>query len=124
MNRAPQWTKQRDLERQRNRSIAEKWARLGEINYMARMCHAAAVRLANPSATARDIHRAWLLYTLGEKLVNEIEAAGHDFYRAIPDAPIIVDGRADERRVAEPASATSPNERHRDGRSIYEGPWD
>jgi hypothetical protein len=121
MNRAPQWTEPRNLERTRNRSFAEKWARIGELNYMARMCHAAAVRLANPSATARDVRRAWLLYSLGEKLVNEIEAAGHDLYRTIPDDPIIVEGRADERRVAESTPRAFPNEWHPDGRSSREG---
>ncbi|HEX5270298.1 MAG TPA: hypothetical protein VFW33_07425 [Gemmataceae bacterium] len=117
MNRDPQWTEQRNFERNRNRSFAEKWVRIGEIKYMARVCHAAAVRLANPSATARDVHRAWLLFTLGEKLVNEIEAAGHDLYRAIPDEPIVVEGRADEPRVAGPSAGEFPDERHQGGTS-------
>lgn len=77
--------------------------RFAELNYMTRMCHAAAVRLANPGAAARDIHRAWLLRTLGERLIDEIEAAGHDLYRGIPDDPIVVKGCADQRRVVGPS---------------------
>ena len=108
MSRAPRWTRQRELERDRNRTLAERLLRVTELNYMTRMCHAAAVRLANPGATARDIHRAWLLHTLGERLIDEIEAAGHDLYRGIPDDPIIVERRADERRVAEPSESLPP----------------
>jgi hypothetical protein len=49
----------------RRMSPGEKWLRLGELYRDARALHAAGVRLRNPSATARDIHEAWLTDHLG-----------------------------------------------------------
>ena len=91
------------IERIRRMTVGEKLRRMCELNAMLRNFHAAAVRLRNPSATPREVRREWLLYTLGEKLVNEVTAAGHDLYCGLPedpaceaDEPIIVEGRKNE----------------------------
>jgi hypothetical protein len=97
MSDVPVWSDRRRIERCRNRLFSEKWRRIGELNYLTRICHAAAVRLANPEATEREVRRQWLLFNLGEKLLNEITAAGRDLYQGLPDDSIIVEGRTDDR---------------------------
>jgi hypothetical protein len=56
----------------RRMSPGEKWLRLGEMYRDARALHAAGVRLRNPSATARDIHEAWLTGPLGLRLSGRV----------------------------------------------------
>lgn len=94
-NRIPKVEEER-IEEERRRTFGEKWLRIGELWTMTRSFHAAAVRLRNPAVTDREVHREWLLFNLGESLLNEIVASGHDIYRGLPDEPIIIERRNDE----------------------------
>jgi hypothetical protein len=78
------------IERIRRMTFGEKLRRVCELNEMVRIFHAAAVRLRNPEATDRDVHREWMLFRLGEKLVNELIAAGRDIYGHLPPEPDVI----------------------------------
>jgi hypothetical protein len=91
------------IERVRQMTIGEKLRRMCELSAMLRSFHATAVRLRNPAATPREVHREWLRFILGEKLLEEILAAGRDPYQNVPedwpceaDEPLIVEGRIHE----------------------------
>jgi hypothetical protein len=91
MSEAPTWTDERVLERNRARSAGQRLARVFELGHLARVCHAAVVRLENPTASLREVHREWMRFCLGDALLNDIIASGHDIYRHLPDDPIIVE---------------------------------
>src|SRR5690349_5962849 len=46
-------------------SPARKWKLLGDAQRLARRLHKTGVRLRNPQATDEDIHRDWLIATVG-----------------------------------------------------------
>ena len=90
MRRKTALTEQELIEKYRRMTPSEKWLRIGELWRMTRSFHAAAVRLRNPEATERDVHREWMLFCLGEKLFNEVIASGHDIYRHLPPEPDVI----------------------------------
>src|SRR5207248_2797735 len=65
-------------------TFAEKWRRIGELWAMTRSFHAAAERLRSPAASNCEVHREWLLFNVGERVLNEIVASGHDIYQGLP----------------------------------------
>ena len=91
MSEVPVWTDELVLERNKARSAGERLARVLELRHLARVCHAAVVRLENPIATPREVHKEWMRFCLGDALLNEIIASGHDIFRHLPDDPIIVE---------------------------------
>ena len=92
---------QERLERIRRMTPSEKWQRIGELKYMLRSFFKVAVRLRNPGFTERQVHREVLLHFVGEKLVNEMIAAGVNLYLAFPP-----DSEIEEGQISEPFSVT------------------
>src|SRR3989442_1745477 len=53
------------LEVYRKMPVGQKWLQLGEMYQDARLLHAVGMRLREPGATRKDIHKAWMIVNLG-----------------------------------------------------------